>query len=468
MSRIKGIDHVVVFGIRYFVIEFLRHRFNTTFFSRDKYIVLDEYENMLRFAIGESNTKHLNRLRDLGYLPIHVKALNEGVLCPLKTPVLTITNTHPDFYWLPNFLETLLSNTLWHPMTTATLAFSFRQLLHNYASLTSDMPEFVKFQGHDFSMRGQTSIESCEASGGAHLTSFIGTDTIPAIYFLKKYYGKIPEDELIAASVPATEHSIQSFGGKYNEFDTYKRMLTQVYPKGILSIVSDTWDYWRVLTEILPQLKSYIMKRDGKLVIRPDSGDPVNILCGDKTSNVMAVKKGSVQLLWEIFGGVTNSKGFKQLDPHIGLIYGDSITLERCETICARLKEQGFASTNVVFGIGSYSYQWVTRDTFGFAMKATYGVVDGKPMEVYKDPATDKDTNKKSAKGLLRVNKDLSLSECVTLQQEKEGELRTVFIDGKVNYDYQKNNTLSKIRERIDSEIEKAIDAAWENNSCRK
>ena len=165
-----------------------------------------------------------------------------------------------------------------------------------------------------------------------------------------------------------------------------------------------------------------ILARDGKVVIRPDSGDPEKIICGDPNAPVgTAAHSGTVGTLWNIFGGTTNIKGFRQLDPHIGVIYGDSITLDRCEAICRRLKEQGFASTNMVFGIGSYTYQYVTRDTFGFAMKATFGIVKGKPMEIFKDPLTDGGV-KKSAKGLLRVdqvNGTLQLTECVGQSEER-------------------------------------------------
>ena len=160
-------------------------------------------------------------------------------------------------------------------------------------------------------------------------------------------------------------------------------MITETYPAGIVSIVSDTWDYWKVITEFIPTLKSEILARDGKVVIRPDSGDPVKIICGDPDAKPGSPEfKGSVECLWETFGGTETATGYKLLDGHIGLIYGDSITLERCEAICSQLEAKGFASTNVVFGIGSYTYQYVTRDTFGFAMKATYGEVNGKGLSL--------------------------------------------------------------------------------------
>lgn len=435
ISRMPGVDHVVVFGIQYFVRKYLVQAWNETFFAQPKEKVIAKYKRRMDNALGKDaiNVKHLEDLHDLGHLPICMKALPEGTLCPLRVPVLTITNTDERFSWLPNYLETIISNVLWHPMTSATIAFHYRKMLERAAAKTSDMADFVKWQGHDFSMRGQSSFESSYVSGGAHLASFTGTDTIPAIDFLEDYYGANCESELVGGSVYATEHAVMCLGGQETEFDTYKRLITEVYPSGIISIVSDTWDYWKVLSVTVPSLKETIMKRLGKVVIRPDSGDPETIICGDVNAPYRSpAHKGTMQMLWETFGGEVNSKGYKQLHPSIGVIYGDSITPERCQSILDRLEKMGFASTNMVFGIGSYTYQYVTRDTFGFAMKATYGKVNGEKREIYKDPLTDGGV-KKSAKGLLCVTKTasgLKLEECVSEDREALGELQTVFFNG--------------------------------------
>lgn len=454
ISRIPGVEEIVVFGIQYFIKDFLGRRFDDSFFGRPKDEVIGKYKRRMDTSLGPGaiTTKHLEDLHDLGYLPLLIKALPEGTVAPLKIPILTITNTHNDFAWLPNFLETILSNVLWHPTTSATIAYQYRKILDKFAKETSDIPDFVKWQGHDFSMRGQTSFESSLVSGGAHLTSFTGTDTIPCLDWLEQFYFADAEKELIGGSVPATEHSVMCLGGQETEKETYLRLLTEIYPKGIVSIVSDTWDYWSVLTKTIAELKDVILARDGKFVVRPDSGDPVKIICGDDAAIPGSPAfKGTLEILWEIFGGTVNSKGFKQLDSHIGVIYGDSITLDRCFDICEGLKTKGFASTNMVFGIGSYTYQYVTRDTFGFAMKATYGIVDGRKLEIFKDPLTDGGV-KKSAKGLLRVRKEngiLVLDECVTEEQEIEGELQTVFHDGAV----WNATTLANIRSRIDTSL---------------
>jgi nicotinamide phosphoribosyltransferase len=244
-------------------------------------------------------------------------------------------------------------------------------------------------------------------------------------------------------------------GGKEDEVETFRRLL-KTYPTGILSVVSDTWDLWKVCTEHVVTLKDEIMSREGKLVIRPDSGDPVDILCGKEFGGEMLKAdwmpqpehKGVIELLWDVFGGTVNEQGYKVLDSHIGAIYGDSITIDRANEICERLEAKGFASTNVVLGIGSFTYQYNTRDTFGFAMKATYVEVNGEGREIFKDPITD-DGTKKSATGLLCVatHKDghLVLADKVTWDGEANGVLQTTYKDG----EFFNTTTLKEIRERL-------------------
>jgi nicotinamide phosphoribosyltransferase len=304
---------------------------------------------------------------------------------------------------------------------------------------------FIDFQGHDFSMRGMGGLQSAVSSGMGHATVFLGSDTLPVISSLRKYYNA---EGFVVGSVNATEHSVMCAGTKDDEIGTF-RQLMQTYPTGILSVVSDTWDLWKVLTVYLPQLKEEVLARDGKLVIRPDSGDPVDIICGEtKTLGGETPKdKGVVELLWDIFGGTINAQGFKVLNTHIGAIYGDSITTERAENICQRLNDKGFATTNVVLGIGSFTYQFNTRDTFGFAMKATSVVVNGERREIFKDPITD-DGVKKSAKGLMKVavvDNEYVLIDQVTPEQENEGELQVIYENGQ----FFNQASLQDIRDRI-------------------
>lgn len=448
-SRIDSIDEIVFFGLQYFIKKYILEDFESYFFKRPKKEVVVEYARRINNYLGENQvgTKHIEDLHDLGYIPMVFKALPEGSSVPIRVPMFTMYNTLPDFFWLTNYFETLLSAVVWMPCTSATIAKEYRKVLDKYAAETSTIPEFVDWQGHDFSMRGMAGIEAGLISSAAHLLSFKGTDTIPAIDWLEKYYNINSDSELIGGSVAATEHSVMCMGTIEDELGTFKRLVCDVYPKGIVSIVSDTWDLWRVLNDYLPALKEQILKREGKVVIRPDSGDPVDIICGNANASSIAEKKGVIELLWDTFGGKTNKKGFKELDEHIGAIYGDSITIERAIQICERLKAKGFASTNVVLGIGSFTYQYNTRDTFGFAMKATYGEVNGQGRAIFKDPITD-DGTKKSAKGLMKIDKTngtFILNDEVSWKEEQQGALKEVFRDGKLLVD----QSLQEIRKRL-------------------
>lgn len=467
-SRVEGIDGVVAFGFQYFVLEYLVNQFRENFFDRPKDEVVRQYKRRIDNYLGPGvNTDHIGALHSYGYLPLHVKAVPEGTLVPFRVPMLTIRNTVPEFFWLTNMVETLLSNVLWQASTSATTAFNYRRVFERYAKETGAAKAFVPWQGHDFSFRGVSGVEAACLSGAGHLLSFTGTDTIPAIDFLEAYYGADCEKELIGGSVPATEHSVMCMGLKTGELETIRRLITEVYPTGIVSIVSDTWDFWKVLTDYLPKLRDIVTGRDGKVVIRPDSGDPVKIICGDPDGYSRAEQQGAIRLLYDVFGGTRNTAGYRELDPHIGLIYGDSITPERQVEILERLKANSFASSNVVLGIGSYTYQYVTRDTYGFAMKATYGeTVSGGPQPIYKDPRTD-DGTKKSACGLLQVmqepvfeyagegkwptpvRKTLVCHEKVDWAQEGHGVLQTVFKDG-IPHNIQ---TLAQIRQVVEGQL---------------
>lgn len=448
-SRLPGIDKVVFFGLQYFIKKYVIEEFDNNFFSKPKEEVLQKYKRRIDNYLGENavGVDHIAALHDLGYIPMVFKAIPEGESVPIRVPMCTMYNTKPEFFWLTNYFETLFSTTVWLPCNSATIAKEYRRLLDSYAEQTSSVVEFVDWQGHDFSMRGMAGIEAAILSASGHLLSFTGSDTIPAIDFLEEYYNANSDEELVGGSVAATEHSVMSMGTNSEEEKTFRRLITEVYPKGVLSVVSDTWDLWKVLLEYLPKLKNEVLDRDGKLVIRPDSGDPVKIICGDPDSDKEHIRKGVVELLWDVFGGQVNAKGYKELDGHIGAIYGDSITLDRAQRICEGLKDKGFASTNVVLGIGSFTYQYNTRDTFGFAMKATYGEVHGEGREIYKDPITD-DGTKKSARGLVKVvncNGQYELIDQVSWEEEQQGELREIFRDGQLLIDL----TLAEIRDNI-------------------
>lgn len=440
-SRTKGINHTVHFGLQAFIKDILMEA-SEKFFAAMEDEVAEAYTERVNALLGPNavGNDHIRALHRKGYWPLRFCAVPEGTLVPIRVPSFTIENTEPEFFWLTNYIETAVSASYWKASTNATIAWNLRRMLDFAANLTSDAPDFVDWQAHDFSFRGLSGMDTAGASGAAHLLSFTGTDTLAAMGWIDHFYGG--DNGFIGGSVPATEHSVMCAGGEETEQATYDRLL-ELYPVGILSVVSDTWDFWKVMTETLPNLKDKIMSREGKLVVRPDSGDPADIICGTVSvplpklgehDVVTAEQKGAIEILWDTFGGTINSKGYKELDPHVGLIYGDSITYDRAADIIERLMQKGFASTNVVFGVGSFTYQFNTRDNFSSAMKATSAVINGEQVNLRKDPKTDNGT-KKSATGRLAVvalqNGQLILVEKASPAAEAKSLLQPIWENGK-------------------------------------
>lgn len=445
-------DGICFVGLQHFILDYLIEDWDYSFFTRSIDRVVNSYQRRVSNIVGyKVNVDHIRALHKLGYLPIEIKALPEGSMVPYGVPMLTVVNTKPEFFWVTNMLESVLSAELWQPITSATTYMAYKKLGLRYAELTGADKEFVRYQFHDFGFRGMAGRHAAASSGFAVLAAgAYGTDNIPAIDLAEDYYFADSDTEIVGVSVNATEHSVQCAGGKEDEFETYKRLITEIYPSGMVSIVSDTWDFWQVITDYLVRLKSDIMARDGRVIIRPDSGDPVDILCGTyqdyepDRAVLTAEQKGLIECLWDIFGGTLTEKGYKVLDTHIGAIYGDSITYKRAEEIFRRLEQKGFASSNVVLGIGSFSFQYVTRDTHGMAMKSTYAEINGAGVEIFKDPKTDNGI-KKSAKGLLMVTQTdgvYKLVDQVSVDQERHGCLETVFKDSQL----VKTTTLAEIR----------------------
>jgi nicotinamide phosphoribosyltransferase len=489
-------DHKVVwFGLQGFIQEYLIDVFNNEFFNKSQQLAIKKYQRRMDTALGPNVVPvgGLEALHKLGYLPLEIRSLPEGSRVDIKVPPVLFISTNEQFPWITTYFETLFSCENWKPSTIATIAFEFRKLLTYFARMTGAPEEFVAWQGHDFSMRGMSGVHDAMRCGAGHLLSFTGTDTIPAIDYLEDFYVANAETELVGGSIPASEHSVMALrilltqqrlerdpadAGKDEkeirrlaELEIMREFVSQDYPSGMVSIVSDTFDFWNVITVISKTLKPEILARkpdalgNAKVVFRPDSGDPVLILTGytdqeitpqgDGTFLVRATgeritdaeRKGAVECLWEIFGGTTTSKGFKVLDSHVGLIYGDSITLQRALSIMQRLMTKDFASCNVVFGIGSFTYNLLTRDNFGWAMKAIYAQVGDESVEIYKDPATDSGT-KKSARGLLRVEQEgnkFVLYERQTEEEAEGGALVPVFRDGKLLV----TQSLAEIRQRL-------------------
>lgn len=436
----KTFSKTVFFGLQYYLKEYLSIKLTPEMGK--------EFLNYRKMILGSNSPEVESKiiaLCELGYFPLEIKAVEEGSVIPVKNVLMTITNTVDDFYWCVGFVESLILK-LWYSVTVASCCYTYRETVEKYFSETvGENLQFLKdFTVHDFGYRGDSSEEGAALSGASHLISFLGSDTVPALPFSIRYYNA-DTNEPIMLSVPASEHSVMCSFGKDDELGAFKNML-KLYPSGIVSIVSDTFDVYRVLTEFAEILKPEILARDGKVVFRPDSGNPEYIICGDPNAPEGSNEwKGAIRLLDEMFGSSINEKGFKVLNPKVGLIYGDGMYLERYIRTLERMKGMGYAACNLVIGVGGILRNH-SRDTLGFAIKATYVEVNGEPREIEKDPVTDK--SKKSLKGLLSLElKDgeyVTLDQC-TREQEENGLLRTVFKDGKLLID----DNLKTIRARV-------------------
>lgn len=453
MSRLGDEDTLVMFGLQAYIKEYLIDSFEADFFGRPKEQVLSEYRRIIDHTLGRGivNYDKIAKLHDLGYLPIEIKAVDEGLRVPVKVPMFEITNTHDDFAWLVNTLETALSCSLWHTQLSANVGYRYRQIVNKYFDISVDDAVPRSRALGDFSMRGQESCESAVKSSAAFCLSFVNTATVPAVIYLEKYYNCDCTQEPVAFGAISTEHSVMNsnYAVSGDEISMIKRLLG-LYPDQGFSMVSDSYDYWNLVENILPDCKDDIMKHGGYIGIRGDSGDPV------------AIATQTVAKLWDIFGGSVNSKGYRVLDPHIKVIYGDSITPQRAESIYEILIENGFACNNVLLGVGSFSMQCLaqndelvpyTRDTFGIAIKATYCEVKGRPVQIFKDPKTDRDRFKKSQRGLCVVYREADGKlacqdgfDTLTIRGFKgENLLKPVFRNGEM----VREQTLREIRERL-------------------
>lgn len=464
MSRLKDVNYIVMFGLQSFIKEFLINDFNENFFSKPKAEVLEEYKHLLDNTLGCGlyGLERIGELHDLGYLPIEIKALPEGTKVPIGVPMFEINNTHPDFAWLTNALESVISCEMWHGMISANVGYLYRQIVNKYYDLTCDDNVPRRKALGDFSMRGQESKRSAYKSSAGWLLSFVNTATVPAIDYLEQYYNCDCSIEEVGFGAVSTEHSVMcsNFAVDGDEVTMVKRLLTEIYPNTSFSMVSDSYDYWNLVNNILPQCRKEIEAHNGCLLVRGDSGDPVEVV----TETVFR--------LGELFGYSVNSKGYKVLNPKVKAIYGDSITVSRAKEIFEILMENGWAASNVVLGVGSFSMQCLeegatlraqdgtavdytrlnpfTRDTFGIAIKATHCMMkDGSEHFVFKNPKES--TFKKSHKGccIVKTNEDGKLycedEHLYADTLNEENELKVVFKDGKILKDY----SLQEVRNRL-------------------
>ena len=448
MSRIKRWDKVVMFGLQGFVKTYLIDYFNEHFFGQPFYIAVGDYKRIMDAAMGEDTYKieKIKDLHSLGYLPIEIVALPEGTRVPMHVPMFGITNTHPKFAWLPQALESLISAEMWHPMIAATVGYTYREIVNKYYDKTCDAyPPRARALGA-FDFRGEECLQSAVKAGAGWCLSFLNTATVPTIPYLEEMYNCDCTKEPVAFGSPSTEHSVMcsNFAVDGDEETLIRRLLTEIYPNTSFSCVCDSYDYWNVVNNILPKLKKEILEHNGCLLVRGDSGDCVEVV----TKTVFK--------LWDIFGGTLNSKGYKVLDPHVKAIYGDSITIQRCEEIYRILEKNGFACSNVALGVGSFSFQCIeengelkpfTRDTFSSCIKATYCEIDGKPYPIFKNPKEG--GFKKSQKGccvVWELNDTIQFADGLTWDEAyKANMLKPVFKDGEMIKEY----SLYEIRERL-------------------
>jgi len=465
MSRVDMWDKVVFFGLQAFIKTWLIDYFNAEFFGKSQDEVIGSYKRIMDHCLGERAYKidKIRRLHQLGYLPIEIVALPEGVRVPMQVPMFGITNTHPDFAWLPQALESLISAEMWHPMIAATVGAEYRALVNHFYNLTCDDSISRSKSLGAFDFRGEECLQSAVKAGAGWCLSFLNTATVPTIPYLEQMYNCNCENESVAFGSPSTEHSVMcsNYAVDGDEISLLRRLLTEIYPDTSFSAVLDSYDYWNVIDNVLPQLHDEIMAHNGCMLMRGDSGDPVETV----TKTVFK--------LWDQFGGTINSKGYKVLDPHVKAIYGDSITLLRCNEIFGILKENGFACSNVALGVGSFSFQCIeeievdqvsddgnytvkrvlkpfTRDTFSSCIKATYCEIDGKPVPIFKNP---KDGGfKKSQKGCCIVLEDYKNGYCCMdgydwkhANRSLVNKLKPVFRDGKMLKEW----TLAEVRNNL-------------------
>ena len=474
MSRVNRWNKVVNFGLQAFCKDYLIDYFNENFFKRNEEDVCSEYQYYADMTMGKNvvDVEPIRKLHQLGYLPIEIVSLPEGSEVPIHCPIFGITNTHPDFAWLGQALESLISAEMWYPMICATVGHTYREIVNKWYDKTCDdnVPRRRALGNFDF--RGDQGLDAALKAGAGWCLSFVNTATVPVIPYLEENYNCCCGKEEVGFGAVSTEHFVMCSNSakdikdnpnyEFSDIDPYrerifiKRMLTELYPNTSFSCVCDSYDYWNVVKNILPTLKEEILNHNGCMLVRGDSGDCVKVV----TETVFE--------LWKIFGGTINSKGYKVLDPHIKALYGDSITIQRAEEIYNILELNGFAACNVSLGVGSFSMHCIeedgilkpfSRDTFGVAIKACYAEFTDEngnveKLSVYKDPKTDRENGggnfKKSQKGCCVVtyeNGDYHYTDGHTWEEAylSPNLLKPVFRNG-VLIDEE---TLSNIRQRL-------------------
>lgn len=320
-----------------------------------------------------------------GYLPLHIRSVAEGASVPVSNVLFTVENTCDQCYWVTNYFETLLSQ-VWYPTTVATLSREAKKIILRYLE-RSGTPEQIDYKLHDFGYRGVSSVDSAGLGGLAHLVNFKGTDTLAALDDGRKYYA----EPCAGHSIPASEHSTITAWGMEHELAAFKNMLDQ-YPTGLVACVSDSYNIHQACEQLWgTDLRAQVLSRDGTLVVRPDSGYPPQ------------VSVEVIEVLGQRFGFTHNAKGYKVLDPHVRVIYGDlgPTNLDMIEEVCHQLQFQGWSMDNLAFGMGGGLLQNVNRDTQKFKLACSAATINGEEVEVWKDPIGD--PGKRSKRGRLSL-----------------------------------------------------------------
>ena len=398
--------------------------------------MLDDADDIMFSAFGTReyfNREGWQRIIDVhgGKLPVKIDAIPEGTVLPVSNALVTVVNTDPELPWLTNWIETILLH-VWHPTTVATTSYNFHLIGKKYANMAGEQlsPVFL----NDFGFRGVSNVIGAGRGGSAHLLCSIGTDTIEGIMYAKKYYYADPMKETIGVSVKASEHNPTIQNGPSGEHAVIEKVIFDSPDDAIVSVVIDSFDDMATVDYLTKTIVDRILARKGKVVLRPDSGDPAT-----KSFEILT-------RIWENVGGTINEQGYKVLDPHFGVIYGDGINLDSIEKILKTVVEFGkFAASNIVFGSGGGLLQACTRDTHRFAFKGSANFKGDRWVDVYKDPATD--SGKRSKRGLLAVVFENGTYKTVRQEElgDRENILQTVFLNG----DMVKEYTFAEIRKRV-------------------
>lgn len=410
----------VFFGLQYFLKEYLEGQVVT----KEK---IDQAQKLVDAHVGPGifNRAGWEYILEKhgGRLPVRIRAVPEGTVVPESNVLMTVENTDPKLHWLTNYLETLLVQ-VWYPSTVASQSRAMKQTILEYLEKTGD-PSLINFKLHDFGFRGVSSVESAGLGAAAHLVNFMGTDTVAGLELAQDYY----YGGMVGFSIPASEHSTITSWGKEGEADAMRNML-ETYPKGLVACVSDSWDIFKAAADIWgARLKDSVLAREGTLVVRPDSGDPMMVI-----PTVM-------QILAEKFGATKNEKGYMVLNPKVRMIQGDGVDVETLPEMLDAVKGAGFSIDNIAFGSGGGLLQKVNRDTQRFAFKCAQVTVKGEDRDVFKQPATDPTKNSKSGR-LYLVKEPTGFA--TVHRTNMPDVLQTVFENGKVTYE----QTFEQVRAR--------------------